>query len=103
MIKYNQVTESFRGFPQYLYGDSGAVRGLITLKVFSKIIAIRSLDVNIPLKVFYNTLSGIVGNNSLRGFCGLITLKVFSQIMTAGSIDVNAPLSRFSSIPLAAL
>ena len=95
--------ESFRGFPQYLYGNSGAVRGLISQKVFSKIIAIRSLEVNIPLKVFYNTLSGIVGNNSLRGFYGLITPKVFSQIMTIGSIDVNAPFSRFSSIPFAEL
>ena len=74
---------------------------MITLKIFSKIITVRSLDVNIPLKVFYDTLSGIVGNNSLTGFCGLIILKVFSQIMTIGSIDVNAPLSRFFSIPFA--
>ena len=103
MIKKIKSRKVFEVFHNTFTGIPEQSVALITLKVFSKIIAIRSLDVNIPLKVFYNTLSGIVGNNSLRGFCGLITLKVFSQIMTAGSIDVNAPLSRFSSIPLAAL
>ena len=66
--------ESFRGFPRYLYGNSGAVRGLTSLKVFSQIIAIRlnnnpksiptnnnitSIAISISFKVFHNTVCGI--------------------------------------------
>ena len=77
--------------------------GIPEQSVASKIITIRPLDINTPLKVFHNTLCGIVGSNSLRGFCGLMTLNIFSQIMTIESVDVNTPLSRFSSIPFATL
>ena len=59
---------------EIFHKNSVAVRGLITLKVFSKLTAVRSLKVNIPFKVFYYSLCGIVGSNSLRGYtilCGI--------------------------------